>query len=81
MWGTNTKRSNHTVEQKGSTGTVSFLVNEFPLLEGTFDLTVAISDRSEVSPYDHRENFVRFNVNQAKTFDEGAVRFNGTWSS
>ena len=81
MWGTNTKRSNHTVEQKGSTGTVSFLINEFPLLEGTFDLTVAISDRSEVSPYDHRENFVRFNVNQAKTFDEGAVRFNGTWSS
>jgi ABC-2 type transport system ATP-binding protein len=81
MWGTNTKRSNHTVEQKGSTGTVSFLINEFPLLEGTFDLTVAISDRSEVSPYDHRENFVRFNVNQPKTFDEGAVRFNGTWSS
>jgi ABC-type polysaccharide/polyol phosphate transport system ATPase subunit len=80
MWGTNTKRSKYTVEQKGSTGTISFLINEFPLLEGAFDLTVAVSDRSEVSPYDHRENFVRFNVVQTQTFNEGAVRFSGTWS-
>jgi ABC-type polysaccharide/polyol phosphate transport system ATPase subunit len=81
MWGTNTKRSNHIVEQNGSNGSVRFQIPEFPLLEGTFDMTVAISDRSEVSPYDHRENFVRFNVRQTKTFDEGAVRFKGKWSN
>jgi ABC-2 type transport system ATP-binding protein len=81
MWGTNTKRSNHTVEHTGSIGTVSFFISEFPLLEGTFDLTVAISDRSEVSPYDHRENLVRFNVVQTQTFNEGTVRIDGTWSN
>jgi ABC-2 type transport system ATP-binding protein len=81
MWGTNTKRCNHTIELTGRAGTASFSISEFPLLEGTFDLTVAISDRSEVSPYDHRENFVRFNVAQTQSFNEGTVRFNGTWSS
>ena len=79
MWGTNTKRSDFVIEQVNTHGKVSFKIDQFPLLEGTFDLTVAVSDRSEVSPYDHRENFVRFNVKQSKTFDEGAVRFTGTW--
>lgn len=79
MWGTNTKRSDFLIEQVSSHGKVSFKIDQFPLLEGTFDLTVAVSDHSEVSPYDHRENFVRFNVKQSKTFDEGAVRFSGTW--
>lgn len=81
MWGSNTKRSNHSIIQNGTKGTVTFQIDEFPLLEGTFDLTVAISDRNEVAPYDHRENVVRFNVRQTETFDEGAVRFSGTWRS
>jgi ABC-2 type transport system ATP-binding protein len=81
MWGSNTKRSDYLIVRSGNTGIVTFHIDEFPLLEGTFDLTVAISDRSEVSPYDHRENFLRFNVRQTKTFDEGAVRFIGTWNS
>lgn len=79
MWGTNTKRCNHTIEQTGRAGTANFSISDFPLLEGTFDLTVAISDRSEVSPYDHRENLLRFNVVQKETFDEGTTRFNGLW--
>lgn len=81
IWGSNTKRCNHAIIQKGDKGTVTFKIDEFPLSEGIFDLTVAISDRSEVSPYDHRENIVRFNVRQIMNFDEGAVRFNGKWIS
>ena len=79
MWGTNTKRCDHTIEINGRTGTAKFSISEFPLLEGTFDLTVAISDRSEVFPYDHRENLLRFNVVQKGTFDEGTTRFKGLW--
>jgi hypothetical protein len=60
---------------------VQFEIDALPLLEGTFDLTVAISDRTEVAAYDHRDNFVRFNVTQKGTFDEGTTRFNGTWSN
>jgi ABC-type polysaccharide/polyol phosphate transport system ATPase subunit len=81
MWGTNTKRCNHKLEIDGPTGTVHFSIKNFPLLEGTFDLTAAISDYSEVSPYDHRENFLRFNVSQKGTFDEGTTRFDGTWTN
>lgn len=81
MWGSNTKRSNHSIIQNGTKGAVTFRIDEFPLLEGIFDLTVAISDRNEVAPYDHRENVVRFNVRQTETFDEGSVRFKGSWQN
>jgi ABC-type glutathione transport system ATPase component len=80
MWGSNTKRREHTVEVDGKKGKVQFEIDALPLLEGTFDLTVAISDRTEVAAYDHRDNFVRFNVTQKGTFDEGTTRFNGTWT-
>jgi ABC-type polysaccharide/polyol phosphate transport system ATPase subunit len=80
MWGSNTKRREHTIKVEGKTGRVLFEIESFPLLEGTFDLTVAVSDRTEVAAYDHRDNFVRFNVMQKGSFDEGTTRFNGTWS-
>ena len=80
MWGTNTKRRNYAVQHDEKNGKVKFEIEAFPLLEGTFDLTVAISDRTEVAAYDHRDNFVRFNVVQKGTFDEGTTRFSGTWS-
>jgi ABC-2 type transport system ATP-binding protein len=81
MWGSNTKRREHTIKVDGKKGKVQFEIDALPLLEGTFDLTVAISDRTEVAAYDHRDNFVRFNVTQKGTFDEGTTRFNGTWSN
>jgi len=80
MWGSNTKRREHAVKADGKKGKVQFEIDALPLLEGTFDLTVAISDRTEVAAYDHRDNFVRFNVTQKGTFDEGTTRFNGTWT-
>ena len=80
MWGSNTKRRKHTLKVDGKKGKVQFEIDALPLLEGTFNLTVAISDRTEIAAYDHRDNFVRFNVTQKGTFDEGTTRFNGTWS-
>jgi hypothetical protein len=80
IWGTNTKRCGHEVNFAGPYGKAFFEIEALPLLEGTFDLTVALSDRTEVAAYDQRINFVRFNVAQKGTFDEGTTRFNGMWS-
>lgn len=80
MWGSNTKRREYDINVDEKMGTVQFEIEALPLLEGTFDLTVAVSDRTEAAVYDHRDNFVRFKVTQRGTFDEGTTRFDGTWT-
>ena len=81
VFGSNTKRRGTTVSVSPSHGVVTFSVDALPLLEGTFDLTIDISDNAEVNPYDHLEKAIRFNVVQVGTYDEGVTRVGGTWSS
>jgi hypothetical protein len=52
----------------------------FPLLAGTYDLTIALTDGSEVHSYDHWEKGLRFDVNQGVFFDEGLVTVPATFS-
>jgi hypothetical protein len=59
---------------------VTFEVEALPILEGTFDLTIDISDNAEVNPYDHLEKALRFHVVQNGTYDEGVTRVGGTWN-
>ena len=80
IWGSNTKRGGYELKHDYHVGQIIFEIEALPLLEGTFDLTVALSDRSEIAVYDHRENLVRFNVAQKGSFDEGTTRIAGTWS-
>jgi ABC-2 type transport system ATP-binding protein len=80
VFGSNTKRRGLIIPTNQQTGAVEFIVNELPILEGTFDLTIDISDNAEVNPYDHLEKGIRFNVIQSGTFDEGVTRVGGVWS-
>lgn len=80
VFGSNTKRRGVRLDPGCSQGSVEFTVEQFPVLEGTFDLTVDISDNAEVNPYDHLEKAIRFNVIQKGTFDEGVTRVGGTWA-
>lgn len=79
VWGTNTRRRGFSIPQIFGPGSISFHVPELPLLEGTYELTVAISDMSEVHAFDHWERRIRFNVHQHASFDEGIVAVDGTW--
>jgi hypothetical protein len=81
MWGSNTKRRSIRIENPVGSGFVDLNIPELPLLEGAFDLTVALSDHAEVNPYDHLENMTRFHVVQNGTFDEGVVWVDGQWSN
>jgi ABC-2 type transport system ATP-binding protein len=80
VFGSNTKRRGVPLPTDTKTGSVEFFVDSLPILEGTFDLTVDISDNTEVNPCDHLEKAIRFNVIQRGTFDEGVTRVGGNWS-
>ena len=75
IWGTSTKRRNVHVGPVNGAGSIDIEIPEFPLLTGTYDLTIALSDASEVHSFDHWEKGLRFDVSQGKIFDEGLVTF------
>ncbi len=79
VWGTNTRRRGFNIPHIFGPGAISFDIPELPLLEGTYELTVALSDISEVHAFDHWERKVRFNVHQYQGFDEGIVALDGSW--
>lgn len=80
VWGTNTKRKAVRLSQLSGAGTIDLEIPRLGLLEGTFDLTVAISDSAEVNAYDHWEKMIRFDVQQSGSYDEGLVALDGTWT-
>ena len=80
VWGTNTKRRGFSIPALDGPATITLHIDRLPLLEGTYDLTVAVNDSAEVHPFDHWEKRVRFDVHQTTTFDEGLVRVDAQWS-
>jgi lipopolysaccharide transport system ATP-binding protein len=80
VFGSNTKRRGLVIPTTLGHGSVEFAVDSLPILEGSFDLTVDVSDNAEVRPYDHLEKLFSFNVIQRGTYDEGVTRMGGTWS-
>lgn len=79
VWGTNTKRKGTKISHLEGKGFVDLDIPHLPLLEGTYDLTIALSDTVEVNVYDHWEKRIRFDVHQHNTFDEGIVQIESTW--
>lgn len=80
VWGSNTKRKGVNIPLLFGTGTVDLDIDDLNILEGTYDLTVALSDLAEVNPFDHWEKRVRFDVHQLDTFDEGTVNIKSRWT-
>ena len=79
IWGTNTRRRGAFIESIAGPGHVDITIPELPLLEGTYDLTVALTDQHETYEYDHWERRVRFDVVQYNSFDEGLIQINANW--
>jgi ABC-2 type transport system ATP-binding protein len=80
MFGTNTRRRNITIDLAEGPATATFRFERFPLLEGVYDLTVAVSDHTEVHPFDHWDKAVRFEVDQSGIYDVGSVMVDGEWT-
>jgi ABC-2 type transport system ATP-binding protein len=81
VWGTNTKRKGVQIDHLFGSGHIDLEIDSLPLLTGTYDLTVALSNLNEVSPFDHWEKRIRFDVLQQDTFDEGTVNIDSIWKT
>lgn len=79
VWGSNTKRRGKFIDQIAGPGHVDIRLPALPLLEGTYDLTVALSDHTELLAFDHWEKRIRFEVHQHNIFDEGFVTVDSEW--
>ena len=80
VWGTNTKRRNFRLPTLQGDQVITLEVPRLPILEGTYELTVALSDLAEVHEFDHWEKRYRFDVRQSGTYDEGVLNVAATWS-
>jgi ABC-type polysaccharide/polyol phosphate transport system ATPase subunit len=81
MFGTNTRVRNVTIDIAQGPGVAEFRFEQFPLLEGVYDLTAAVSDHTQVHPYDHWERALRFEVDQSGIYDIGLVVAEGAWTA
>jgi ABC-type polysaccharide/polyol phosphate transport system ATPase subunit len=79
VWGSNTKRMGFKPATLNNSGTITLAIPELPILAGTYDLTVALSDQHETYEYDHWERRVRFDVVQYNSFDEGLIQIQAKW--
>ena len=79
VWSASSLRSGATLS-----GSESSLVNvsipHLPLLEGTYYLTVACTDSTGTTEYDHCANWIRFDVHQHDLFEEGVVAVPSSWT-
>jgi len=79
--GTNTRRRGITIDRAHGPGSVTFDFDSFPLLEGVYDITAAITDSTEIHQYDHWDKRVRFEVDQTGIYDMGFVHAAGAWTT
>lgn len=80
IWGSSTRRNGQSLGLITGKAQVSIAIPCLPLLEGVYDLTLSVSDHTEIHPYDHWEKKIRFEVRQYKVFDSGTVHIGATWA-
>ncbi|MHB1129476.1 MAG: Wzt carbohydrate-binding domain-containing protein, partial [Ilumatobacteraceae bacterium] len=79
VWSSTSQRLDSPLRAVHEPLTVSIHIPVLPLLEGTYFLSMAISDATGTTEYDHCQNWVRFDVHQIDLFEEGVVTIPATW--
>lgn len=80
IWGSNSRRSGKALGLLNGRAKVAVDLPSVPLLEGVYDLTISVTDQTEMHPYDHWEKRVRFEVRQHRVFDVGDVHIETRWT-
>jgi lipopolysaccharide transport system ATP-binding protein len=77
--GPNTKSHNKVIEDIEGEGTVQYIIDSLPLLEGTYLFTAAVYDFACVNPYDHHEKRFTFKVADGEIKDYGILHIPCRW--
>lgn len=80
VFATNSRRRGVQLGRFGKTGYVDLEIQRVPMLAGTFQISVDLSDSSELYTYDHWGQCATFDVLQDLVQDEGLVTIDADWS-
>ena len=79
VWGTSTRRCSKAIGLVDGDARAVMTMPQFPILEGVYELTLAVTDYTEMHPYDHWEKRIRFEVRQYTSTDVGLVHIPVQW--
>lgn len=79
VWSSTSQRLNAPLRAVQEPLSISIDIPALPLLEGTYFLSMAVTDATGTTEYDHCHNWVRFDVHQVDLFEEGVVAIPATW--
>ena len=78
--GPNTSTSGYAVPRIEGEGWVDYTIDSLPLVPGTYELSVAVYDRTCTHAYDHHHRLYRFEVHRGSVGEDlGLVRIPGRW--
>jgi ABC-2 type transport system ATP-binding protein len=81
LWGTSTKSKGFELVIPRGYSYVDLTIDDLPLLEDTYDISLAVTDVSGTHEYDHWERRTRFEVRQTGFYDAGIVTINSHWEN
>jgi len=80
VWQSSSRRNGMSIGMINGAATAEIAFPSLALLEGTYELTLGLTDHSEVHPYDWWERRIRFDVRQYVSGDHGVVHIPTTWT-
>ena len=80
VWQSSTRRNGVSIGRIENTAMIDLSFPSLPLLEGTYELTLAITNQTEIQPYDWWERRIRFDVRQFVNADQGTVHIPTRWT-
>jgi ABC-2 type transport system ATP-binding protein len=80
LWSSTSQNAQPRLRQMGEPTTLRVSIDRLPLLEGSYFLSVAVTDATGTTEFDHCRNWVRFDVHQDQLFEEGVVAINSSWT-
>jgi ABC-2 type transport system ATP-binding protein len=76
-----TREGGEVPEKLDGSGWVDLVLDRFPLLPGTYDITASLTDYTMAHPYDVRRNVVRMDVDRKGQLEpSGLVSLGGHWA-
>ena len=79
VWQSSTRRNGLSIGLIKEKASIELKFPSLPLLEGTYELTLALTDHTEAQHYDYWERRIRFDVRQYVSGDHGLVSIPTSW--
>lgn len=80
VWMSNSRQNDTPLPLSVGTQIVDVILHDLPLLDGVYELSLAIGNMSGSHEYDHWEKMVKFNVHQKRTVESGIASIHSTWT-